>query len=47
MKLFRVVEIDGALSKFIKIYAIKGIDGYDALSFIQGARQNLKKSFTG
>ena len=39
MELFEVV--DNALREFTKIYAIKGIEGYDALSFLQGARQNL------
>ena len=43
MKLFEFVEIDNALREFTKIYAIKGIEGYDALRFLQGARQNMTK----
>ena len=41
MKLFEVRESKSALRKFAKAYTINGIEGYDARSFLQNARQNI------
>ena len=41
MKLFEVVESNSALTKFARAYTINGIEGYDALRFLQDARQNI------
>ena len=45
-KLFEVKEGNSALKNFAKVYTIKGIEGYDALSFLQDARQNITSEFT-
>ena len=41
MILFEVRESKYALRKFAKAYTINGIEGYDARSFLQNARQNI------
>ena len=41
MKLFEVKESNSALKKFARAYTINGIEGYDARSFLQDARQNI------
>ena len=41
MKLFEVREGNSALRNFAKVYTINGIEGYDALSFLQNARENI------
>ena len=40
-KLFEVRDSNSALRKFAKVYTINGIEGYDARSFLQDARQNI------
>ena len=41
MKLFEVKESNSALKNFTKVYSINGIEGFDALPFLQYARQNI------
>ena len=41
MKSLEVRESKSALRNFAKVYIINGIEGYDALSFLQDARQNI------
>ena len=41
MKLFEVKESNSALKIFAKVYSINGIVGFDALTFLQYARQNI------
>ena len=41
MKSFEVRESDSALRNFAKVYTIDGIEGFDALMFLQNARQNI------
>ena len=41
MKLFKVEESNSALKEFARVYTINGIEGYDALRFLQDARQNI------
>ena len=41
MKLFEASERNSALRNFAKVYTINGIEGYDARSFLQNARQNI------
>ena len=41
MKLFKVVESNSALKEFARVYTVNGIEGYDALSFLQDAYQNI------
>ena len=41
MKSFEVRESNSALRNFAKVYTIDGIEGYDALMFLQNARQNI------
>ena len=41
MKLFEVRKGNSALRNFAKVYTINGIEGYDALSFLQNARENI------
>ena len=41
MKLFEVIESNSALRNFDRVYTINGIEGYDALRFLQDARQNI------
>ena len=41
MKLFEVREGKSALRNFAKAYTINGIEGYDARSFLQNARENI------
>ena len=40
-KLFEVRESNSALRNFARVYTINGIEGYDARSFLQDARQNI------
>ena len=39
--MFEVREGNSALRNFAKVYTINGIEGYDALSFLQNARENI------
>ena len=39
MKLFEVRGSNSALRSFARVYTIDGIEGYDALSFLQNARK--------
>ena len=41
MKSFEVRESNSALRNFAKVYTIDGIEGYDALMFLQNTRQNI------
>ena len=41
MKLFEVRESNSVLRNFARVYTINGIEGYDALRFLQDARQNI------
>ena len=41
MKLFEVRGSNSALRNFARVYTIDGIEGYDALSFLQNARKNI------
>ena len=41
MKSFEVRESNSALRNFAKVYTIDGIEGLDALMFLQNARQNI------
>ena len=41
MKSFEVRESNSAVKKFAIVYTINGIEGYDARSFLQNARQNI------
>ena len=41
MKSFEVRESNSALRNFAKVYTIDGIERYDALMFLQNARQNI------
>ena len=41
MKLFEVKESNSALKKFAKVYSINGVEGFDALTYLQYARQNM------
>ena len=41
MNLIEVREGHSALRNFAKVYTINGIAGYDALSFLQNARENI------
>ena len=43
MKIFEVKESNSALRKFAKVYTIDGKLGYDAKSFLDGARENMTK----
>ena len=43
MKSFEVIESNSALRDFIKVYTIYGIEGYDAESFLDGARENITR----
>ena len=43
MKIFKVKESNSALRNFAKVYTIDGKLGYDAKSFLDGARQNITK----
>ena len=38
---FEVIESDSALRNFARVYTINGIEGYDARSFLDGARENM------
>ena len=38
---FEVRESNPALRNFARVYTINGIEGYDARSFLQDARQNI------
>ena len=40
-KLFEVRESNSALRNFVRVYTINVIEGYDALRFLQDARQNI------
>ena len=41
LKKFKVEERDSALKEFAKVYTIKGIEGYDARSFLLCAFQSM------
>ena len=41
---FEVIESNSALREFARVYTI---DGYDARSFLDGARENMTESSTG
>ena len=43
MKIFEVKESNSALRNFAKVYTIDGKLGYDAKSFLDGARENMIK----
>ena len=45
-QLFEVRESNSALRNFARVYTIDGIEGFDARSFLDGARENMV-SFTG
>ena len=38
---FEVIESNSALRNFARVYTINGIEGYDARSFLDGARENI------
>ena len=38
---FEVRESDSALRNFARVYTVDGIRGYDARSFLDGARENI------
>ena len=38
---FEVRESNSALGNFARVYTINGIEGYDALSFLDGVRENM------
>ena len=38
---FEVRESDSALRRFARVYAIDGMEGYDARSFLDSARENI------
>ena len=40
-QLFEVRESNSALRNFARVYTINGIEGYDARSFLDGARENM------
>ena len=41
IKSFEVIESNSSLRNFTKVYTIDGIEGFDALMFLQNARQNI------
>ena len=43
MKIFEVKESNSALRNFVKVYTIDGKLGFDAKSFLDGARENMTK----
>ena len=40
-QLFEVIESISALREFARVYTVDGIEGYDARSFLDGARENM------
>ena len=40
---FEVRESNSALREFARVYTINGIEGYDARSFLDGARENMTR----
>ena len=42
-QLFEVIESNSALREFTRVYTIDGIEGYDAESFSDGARENMTR----
>ena len=40
---FEVIESNSALREFARVYTINGIEGYDARSFLDGARENMTR----
>ena len=40
-QLFEVRESNSALRNFARVYTIDGIEGFDARSFLDGARENM------
>ena len=38
---FEVIESNSALRNFARVYTMNGIEGYDARSFLDGARENM------
>ena len=43
MKIFKVIESNSGLKNFAKVYTVDGKLGYDAKSFLEGARQSMTK----
>ena len=43
MENFEVRESNSALRNFARVYTINGIEGYDARSFLDGARENMAR----
>ena len=43
MENFEVIESNSALREFSRVYTIDGIEGYDARSFLDGARENMMR----
>ena len=41
MKLFEVRESNSALRNFARVYTVDGMEGYDARSFLDSARENI------
>ena len=41
--MFEVIESNSALREFARVYTIDGIEGYDAESFLDGARENMTR----
>ena len=40
---FEVRESNSALREFARVYTIDGIEGYEARSFLDGARENMTR----
>ena len=40
-QLFELIESISALREFARVYTVDGIEGYDARSFLDGARENM------
>ena len=40
-QLFEVIEGNSALREFARVYTIDSIEGYEARSFLDGARENM------
>ena len=42
-QLFKVIESNSALREFARVKTIDGIEGYDAESFLDGGRENMRR----
>ena len=42
-QLFEVIDSNSALREFARVYTIDGIEGYDAESLLDGARENVTR----